>query len=102
MKTLPPARCGVSSCSINCRARTARAGFSERTSTLFERGSATSETRSRRSGAPGCPPPSPCSLFSIATMSSADAYLTGTIRGSPNGGWSSDATIRRMRFTLSA
>ncbi len=101
---LPPARDGVSSCSISALMRAARPGFSERSSTLFERGSATIITRCCAS--PGCPPcvavSAPTSRFNIGTRSIADAFLSVTMIGSPEGAWSSDAMILSMRRRLSA
>ena len=64
----------------------ARAGFSERTRMLFERGSATSETRSRASVGAAWLPVSASARFNVLTISSADAFFTGTMIGSPNGG----------------
>ena len=87
------------------RANRARPDCPSASSTLFERGSATSETRCRDVGATRLRAAASAlqALFSIATMSSADAYLTGHDRAArPAGGWSSDAMIRSMRRRLSA
>ncbi len=104
MNMLPPARPGVSSCSINWRTRARRPGLSARTRTLFERASAMIVTRCWASGAPAAPAAtwSASSRLSSDTTSSADAFLSGTRIGSAPGAWSSDAMIRSMRLRLSA
>ena len=103
MNMLPPARPGVSNCSMSCRTRARRPGLSARTSTLFERGSAMIITRCWASIGPApAAPGSASSRFSNVTMSSADALRSGTRIGSAPGAWSSDAMIRSIRLTLSA
>ncbi len=103
MKMLPPLRPALSSCSISARVRARRAGLSARTSTLLERGSATTDTRCCGSAAaPGALPESASSRLSTCTRSIADALRRGTMIGSPAGGTSSEAMIRSMRCRLSA
>ncbi len=101
MNMLPPARPGVSSCSIRWRTRAARPGLSDRISTLFERASATTITRCCASAVPPAAG-SARSFVIVGTMSIADAWRTGTTIGSPPGGWSSEAITFSSRFRLSA
>ena len=105
MNTLPPARAGVSSCSINCRTRAlarrivganqdaVRARIGDEHDPLLRFG--------LRAGLSGVSR-SVSSRLTSATTSSAEAFFTGTSIGSPAGGWSSDATIRSIRRRLSA
>jgi hypothetical protein len=103
MYMLPPGRPGVSSCSISCRTRASRPGLSARTSTLFERASASTVTRCWASIGPAAAAGSESSRLSSATRSIADALRSGTRIGSaPADAWSSDAMIRSMRRRLSA
>ena len=106
MNMLPPGRPGVSSCSISAFTRAARAELSERSITLLLRGSATMRdallrlARLPRGG--GRAASAPSSRLTSGTRSSAEAYFSVTIIGSPHGGWSSDATIFSMRRRFSA
>ncbi len=104
MNMFPPGRPGVSSCSISAFTRAARGALSERSITLFERGSATSVTRCCASGpaAPCVAVSAPSSRLTRGTRSSAEAYLSVTIIGSPAGARSSDAMIFSIRRRFSA
>jgi hypothetical protein len=107
MNMLPPGRPGVSSCSIRAFTRAARAELSERSMTLLLRGSATMVTRCCTSeawpaAAAAVPASAPSRRLTSGTRSSAEAYLSVTIIGSPAGAWSSDATIFSMRRRFSA
>ena len=81
MNMLPPARAGrVELLDQRAHARATRAALSARTSTLLERGSATSVDALLRIGrAPGAAGAArSSSRLTICTMSSADALRTGT------------------------
>ena len=104
MNMLPPARPGVSSCSISAlHARGARRVVGAHQHAVGarvgdQRHALRRVRRARR----------PASRFrrtsrlTSATMSSADAFFSVTSSGSPAGAWSSDAMIRSMRRRLSA
>ena len=104
MNRLPPARPGVSSCSIRLRTRAARPALSLRTRIALLRGSGTSVTRCCGSACvpPPCPDGSASRRITSPATSMADACFTGTSSGSLRSGTSSDVMIRSIRLRLSA
>ncbi len=101
---------GTSSLASSCLACAMRAALEARTSTLFERGSATTEVRrlGSASAAPAPPPAPPAvplgssSFCSVAAASMATAFFSGISSVSPAAGLSIEAMMRAMRRRLSA
>lgn len=99
---------GTSSLASSCLACAMRAALEARTSTLFERGSATTEVR-RLGSASAAPAPAPpavplgsSSFCSVAAASMATAFFSAISSVSPAAGLSIEVMMRAMRRRLSA